>query len=267
MAYRHCLLVAACLIVGAVPHALCAQVTPDIYQYDYHVTEDGAFGLYKPKGWTVGTQKYPNGRMVVATDPKDLSYVSLLFLETIDPKHDSVTLAGATLKNVTQQIPSLKILEARSGADRMRTVVKYQKSGPGNTPIEGRYAFNIKHPTAVVFGYEAPATRFQERVPTLLTVISNITILDPQTYQRLASRQKADRQMMPPMKHTSAPDGTCTLLVPQGWNLTAGKGRALCAAPDHDTGCGFLSACRACPLTLIPPWPCASRSRLRGSPR
>lgn len=69
------------------------------------MTEDAAFGLYKPKGWTVGTQKYPNGRMVVTTDPKGLSYVSLLFLEAIDPKHDSVTLAGATLKNVTQQIP------------------------------------------------------------------------------------------------------------------------------------------------------------------
>jgi hypothetical protein len=236
MAYRHCLLVAAFLLVGVTPHALCAQAKPDFSQYDYQVTDDNAFGLYIPKGWTVGTQKYPNGRMVVTTNPKDLSYVSMLFLETIDPKHDSVTFAGATLKNVTQQIPDLKILEARSSADRMRTVVKYQKSGPQNVVIEGRYSFNIKHPTAVVFGYEAPAKHFKERVPTLLTVISNITILDPQTYQRLASQRKADRSMTPPMKHTSAPDGTCTLLVPEGWNLTAGMGRALCATPDGDTG-------------------------------
>ena len=164
MAYRHYLLVAAFLLVGATPHALGAQAKPDFSQYDFQVTDDNAFGLYTPKGWTVGTQKYPNGRMVVTTDPKDLSYVSLLFLETIDPKHDSVTFAGATLKYVTQQIPTLQILEARSSADRMRTVVKYQKSGPGNIPIEGKYSFNVKHPTATVFGYEAPAKHFQERV-------------------------------------------------------------------------------------------------------
>ncbi len=239
VAYRQCLLVAAFLLVGATPHALRAQATPDVAQYDYHVTDDHAFGLYAPKGWSVGTQAYPNGRMVFATDPTDLSYVSVLFLEQIDPRHDAVTLAGATLKNVSQQIPSLNIREARSGPDRMRTVVTYQKSGPGNTPIQGRYAFNVKHPTAVVFGYEAPAKQFKDKVPTLLTVIANITLLDPKTYQRLAAQRPADRSMMPPMHPTAAPDGTCRLLVPHGWNITAGKGRALCATPDGDTGFMF----------------------------
>jgi len=57
--------------------------------------------------------------------------------------------------------------------------------------------------------------------------------------QRLAAQRQPDRAMMPPMKQTPAPDGTCTLLVPQGWNLTAGKGRALCTAPEHDTGFMF----------------------------
>ena len=33
-----------------------------------------------------------------------------------------------------------------------------------------------------------------------------------------------------PMNKRSAPDGTCWLLVPQGWNFTAGKGAALCAS-------------------------------------
>lgn len=236
MASWHGLLAVAILIVAAAPHALCAQPRPDSSQYDYHVTDDHAFGLYKPKGWSVGTQTYPTGRMVFTADPQDLSYVSLLFLESIDPKHDSVTFAAATLKDVTRQIPSLKILEARSSADRMRTVVKYQKIGSGNIPIEGKYSFNIRRPTAVVFGYEAPAKHFRETVPTLLTVVANITILDPQTYQRLAAEQKGGGPAMLPMQRASAPDGTCSLLVPQGWNLTAGKGRALCAAPNEDTG-------------------------------
>lgn len=62
-------------------------------------------------------------------------YVNVFFLEKIDPKYDSVNFTGATLKKVTQQIPSLKILEARSSSERMRTVVKYQKSGPGNNEV------------------------------------------------------------------------------------------------------------------------------------
>lgn len=230
---------AALLIAWVSPPVVHAQTKPDVSRYEYHVTDDHAFGLYTPKGWTVGTQRYPNGRMVFTTDPKDLSYVSLLFLETLDPKHDSVTFAGATLKNVSRQIPSLRILEARSSTDRMRTIVTYQKTGPKNTPIEGRYAFNVRRPTAVVFGYEAPAGRFQESLPTLLTVIANIAILDPQTYQRLAAEGKGGGSAMLPMNHTSAPDGTCSLLVPHGWNLQAGKGRALCTGPDGDTGFMF----------------------------
>jgi hypothetical protein len=38
------------------------------------------------------------------------------------------------------------------------------------------------------------------------------------------------------MKKASAPDGTCSLLVPEGWKLAAGKGAALCNTPDGDTG-------------------------------
>jgi len=80
------------------------------------VTEDGTIGLYKPKGWKVSTQKYPNGRMVTVTDPKDLSYVNMIFLENIDPNLNSVSFAGATLKNASKQMPSLRSL--RQGAAR-----------------------------------------------------------------------------------------------------------------------------------------------------
>jgi hypothetical protein len=231
-----CLLLFAALLVVTSSSQLYAQGKPAFSNYEYCVTDDGTFGLYKPKGWKVNTQKYPNGRMVYVTDPKDLSYVSALFLESIDPKHNSVSFAGATLKSVTQQMPSLKIVEARSNQDRMHTVVRYQRSGPGNTLIEGRYTFNVKRPTAVVFGYEAPATQFKEMVPTLLTVIANVTILDDQAYQKLASQGKDQGPVMLPMRQGTAPDGTCRLMIPDGWNFTAGKGAALCTSPREDAG-------------------------------
>jgi hypothetical protein len=224
------------LILGFSPQHLPAQTKPDFSKYEYHVTEDGTFGLYKPKGWKVGTQRFPNGRMVFLTDPKDLSYVNVIFLEKIDPQLNSVTFAGATLRNVQKQMPGLKIVEAKSSRDRLQTVVKFQRSGPKKTLIEGKYTFNVKHPTAAVCGYEAPARQFKEMLPTLLTVIANITILDDQAYQRLAAQRKGGPAKIVPMNKRSAPDGTCWLLVPQGWNLTAGKGAALCASPDGDIG-------------------------------
>jgi hypothetical protein len=236
MAFRHSILLVALLIVVFFSSHIHAQGKPDFSNFEYVVTEDATFGLYKPKGWKVGTQKYPNGRMVFVTDPKDLSHVNMIFLEKIDPNLDSVTFAGATLKNTSKQMPSLKILEAKSSRDRMHTVVKYQRSGPKNILIEGKYCFNVKRPTAVVFGYEAPSKDFKAMVPTLLNIIANITLLDDQAYQKLASQKKEGGSMLLPMKPTSAPDGTCSLLVPEGWKLTAGQGRALCASPDGDTG-------------------------------
>lgn len=241
MAFMVSAFLAAFLIFGFSPRALPAQAKPDFSKYEYHVTEDGTFGLYKPKGWKVGTQRYPNGRMVFITDPKDLTCVNMIFLEQIDPKHNSVTFAGETLKNVQKQMPDLEILEAKSSRDRLRTVVKFQRSGPKKILIEGKYTFHVKHPTAAVFGYEGPAKNFREGVATLLTVIANITILDDQAYRRLTDQGRGGRMAILPMNKRSAPDGTCWLLVPQGWNLTAGKGAALCASPDGDIGYLFTT--------------------------
>ena len=213
-----------------------AQGVPAFSDFEYQVTDDGAFGLYKPKGWRVGTQKYPNGRMVFLTDPKDQAGVSLVFLEKIDPQHDSVTFAGATLKMVAQQLPTLKILEARSSSDRMKTVVKFQRRGPQEILIEGRNCFQVKHPTATVIGYEAPAQQFRGMTPTLITIVANITILDEEAYRQITSRGKAERSGVLPMKKVTALDGTCRMLAPEGWNLTAAQGTALCASPDGDRG-------------------------------
>ena len=236
MVFRHLILLAALLTVIFSPQAPHAQGKPDFSKYEYCVTDDGTFGLYKPKGWKVGTQGYSNGRMVFVTDPQNVSYVSGLFLENINPKDDSVTFAGSSLKSVTKQMPSLKILESRSTRDRMQTVVKYQRSGPKGILIEGKYSFNVKRPNAVVFGYEAPSKQFKEMVPSLLTIITNITVLDDQKYQKLASQGKEKGPMALPMRQASAPDGTCSLLVPEGWNFTAGKGAVLCTSPREDSG-------------------------------
>jgi hypothetical protein len=241
MALKQSCFSAAMIIVLFFPPNLHAQGKPDFSNYEYCVTDDGTFGLYKPKGWKTGTQRYANGRMVFVSDQKDLSYASVLFLEKIDSNLDSVTFAGATLKNVMKQMPNLKILEARSNRERIRTVVKYQRPGPRNILIEGKYCFNVKRPTALVTGYEAPAKQLREMVPTLLTVIANITILDDQAYRTRAAQTKGGEPVVPPMREVLAQDNTCRLLVPQGWNFTGAKGAAVCASPDENAGFIFTT--------------------------
>jgi hypothetical protein len=241
MVFRHLTLLAALLTYIFSPQTPHAQGKPDFSNYEYCVTDDGTFGLYKPNGWKVGTQRYSNGRMVFVTDPQNVCYASGLFLENINPEDDSVTFAGSSLRNVSKQMPSLKPLESRSTRDRMQTVVKYQRSGPKDILIEGKYSFNIKRPTAVVFGYEAPAKQFKETLPTLLTIIANITILDDQAYRTQASQAKGGESTVPPMREVSAKDNTCRLMVPDGWNLIAEKGAAVCSSPDENAGYLFTT--------------------------
>jgi hypothetical protein len=244
MTYRSSVFVLILITVFFLPKGH-AQGKQDFTNYEYYITEDGAFGLYKPKEWQVGAQKFPNGNMVSVTDQKNLSYVSLLFLEKIDSNVDSVAFAGSNLKNVIKQMPDLKIIEARSSRNRTRTVVKYQRTGPQNTLMEGKYVFTVKRPTGLVTVYEAPANHFKERVSTLMTVVANITVLDNQAYnqayQKLASQRGSTAPKQLPMRDRSAQDGTCWLKVPEGWSLTAAKGAAACYSPDESTGYLFTA--------------------------
>ena len=102
MVFRYLTLLAALLTFIFPPQTLHAQGKPDFSNYEYSVTEEGTFGLYKPKGWKVATQTYPNGRLVFVTDPQDLCFASGLFLENINPKDDSVAFAGSTLEKRQQ---------------------------------------------------------------------------------------------------------------------------------------------------------------------
>ena len=91
MTFMYSILFVAFLLFGLCPLKIHTQAKPDFPNYEYCVTEDGAFGLYKPKGWNVGTQRYPNGKRVFVTDERNLSYVNMTFLENIEKQrfHES----------------------------------------------------------------------------------------------------------------------------------------------------------------------------------
>lgn len=218
--------------------ALGAMTRPgsDFRNYEYCVTEDGAFGLYLPKGWKATTQTFPNGRMVYVVDPKDTAFASMTLLEPVDPNLNAAGLAAATIKNIRLQQKDLKPVEARSDAGRTHTLVTYQRRGLQSLPIQGRYYFNVQQGRAVVTGLEAPSSTFKETSATLLTIIANIQAFDPKTYQSLTSQKGNQGPVKLPMQEVSAQDNTCRLKIPQGWNLTAGKGAALVTTENGDAG-------------------------------
>jgi hypothetical protein len=209
--------------------------------FEFYVTDDASVGLYKPKGWQVGTQAYPNGKMVFVTDPRDLCLANMVLLEKVDPSLDSVAFARATLTKMKKQMTDLKVMESRSSVDRTRTVVKIERKGPNGIGIRGRYCFNVKVPLASMIGYESPARDFKKTVPILLTILSNIHLLDNQAYRKMEARMKRRSPSVLKMHRVTARDGTCRLLVPAGWNLQAGHGRAICTSPDKNTGFIFTT--------------------------
>ncbi|MCX7914111.1 MAG: hypothetical protein N2511_05955 [Thermodesulfovibrionales bacterium] len=137
-----------------------AQSQINFSDFEYYVSSEGAFGIYKPKGWKVGTQKQINGRMIYVTDPQEQLYVTLTYLERIEQRLDSVSLAKSTLQNMKKRVPDLKVVEARTSKDRMKTVVAIERIEGGQKLIKGKYTFDITKPQALVMGYEAPAKNF-----------------------------------------------------------------------------------------------------------
>ncbi len=212
-----------------------AQAKPAFADFEFCVTPDGRFALYKPKGWKIGTETYPDRKTLSLADAKDLSHVNLVFFETIDPRHDSVSFAKTMLQRMGKQIPDLSIIEARTNPQRTQTVVRMQRRGPNRTLLEGKYAFNVAGRTGLALGYEAPAKQFKEIVPTLMTILANITMLDDQALKKWKS-QKTPSEALLPMGLQKSPDGSCQLLVPEGWNLMASKGTALCSSASGDIG-------------------------------
>jgi hypothetical protein len=87
MLFRHPILLFASLIAVIPPQELNAQAKPAFSNFEYHVTDDGNFGLYKPKGWKVGTQKFPNGRMVFVGLKSDGSLKKGGYFKTFIPKY------------------------------------------------------------------------------------------------------------------------------------------------------------------------------------
>ncbi|MEW6721166.1 MAG: hypothetical protein AB1346_12010 [Thermodesulfobacteriota bacterium] len=223
------------------PAAAAPKGSPPVAM-EKHVDPDGSFALYKPPGWRVESRAIEGGKAVAVTDPGGDSAVFLRIRKMRDPGEKAAAIASRTLKELRAGASGWTLEWARSTADRRRAVAEFRYAGARNVPMRGRYYFNAKYPDATAFGYVAPEKEIERIRPTLLSVISNFTILDPSARGKEAPPpRRAPGIAELPLEKRTAKDGSCSILAPKGWKLDAGKGQLLCVPPG-DGIAGFIAA-------------------------
>lgn len=193
---------------------------------------DGSFALYKPPGWAVEAKAVERGRAVTVSDPRGASFAVMKTMKIEDRKGNTTALASRMMKERRPAAPDLALVWAKSTEDRRRTVIEFRYTGARNVPMRGRYFFIAQYPDATAFGYEAPEKEIEALRPTLLSVISNYTVLDPTGAASAASPPGPPRGISGlPLEKRTAKDGSFSMLVPKGWKMEGGKGQVLCVPP------------------------------------
>lgn len=193
---------------------------------------DGSFALFKPPGWSVDAKPAEKGTIVTVSEPGGRSFAVMKTMKVKDRKEKTTALANRMMKDLRPAVSGLSLVWAKSTEDRRRTVIEIRYTDARNVPMRGRYYFNSKYPDATVFGYEAPEKEIDALRPTLLSVISNFTILDPSGASKDAPPSVSPRGISDlPMAEQRAKDGSFSMLVPKGWKMEGAKGQLLCVPP------------------------------------
>jgi hypothetical protein len=152
-----------------------------------------------------------------------------------------VKFAALTLKNMKPQIPGLKVAWVRSTQDRRRTVVEvaYEQNA---TKVRGRQYYLVNHPEARFFSYQTDAARFAAMQPMLLSVLANMTFLDPLQFKETQKESRTPASLNLTMSQRKLPDRSASMLVPSDWELMGAKGAALSKSPDGNAGFAFSTA-------------------------
>ena len=215
-----------------VPAASAPQGNPPARMEKYKAP-DGSFALYKPPGWNVGAKAVEHGRAVTVSEPGGRSFAVMRTLKIKDRKGNTAALASRMMKDLRPAVSGLSLVWAKSTEDRRRTVIEIRYTDARNMPMRGRYYFNSKYPDATVFGYEAPVKEIDALRPTLLSVISNFTILDPSGASKDAPPVVSPRGISDlPMEEQRAKDGSFSMLIPKGWKMEGARGQLLCVPPE-----------------------------------
>lgn len=221
---------AACLLIAS-PAMPAPKGDPPVRMEKYKAP-DGSFALFKPPGWSVEAKPAAAGKVVTVSAPGGGSFAVMKTMKVKDRQAKTTALARRMMKDLEPTVSGLGLVWARSTDDRRRTVIEFRYADARGVPMRGRYYFNLQHPDATVFGYEAPEKDIEALRPTLLSVISNYTVLDPSGAAKAGPHPEPSRGISDlPLEKRTANDGSFSMLVPKGWKMDGAKGQLLCVPP------------------------------------
>ncbi len=236
--------IVACLMLALSASAALAATKPPVMEF--HLQPDLSFALYKPPGWQVTAQ--PSGERVgiAVTDPSGGASASMRWLP-VQGKADAVQVVAAQLQELRKRSGDASVDWVRTTADRRRAVAEVRFAKPRGAAFRARYYVNADATRTSVYVIEAPASDFARMQPTLLTVLGNVTLLNQASLEQARARIQATSgapapAAAPPMSQRRLPDGSASMLVPEGWALQGGKGSVLSTSPATDSGFSFASA-------------------------
>jgi len=214
--------------------------------WELYLSPDLSLALCKPQGWEVKLQQGPQSQTLVVSPPRHAGAAAVITLaRASDTTNDSLAFAIGTIAGMREKIPWLELNWARSTQDRRRTMIEAHYRSTDGNELRFRGYFLMDYPHARMLGYQLPASEFSRQQPTMLSILSNLTVLNqkllqPAAVQRL--NQLTARPQPLPMSLQNLSDGSASMQVPQGWRFQGAQGMAFCLSPGEECGFCFATA-------------------------
>jgi len=232
-----------------IPVAVWAAQGSNPYNLTRYVSSSGSFALYKPAGWKVIDGSRTGLVNLDVLDPSKTSRVTFSFGPNGPRYPTSLHFMSTTFGLLKKAFPDVTFTDIMATKDKMKScaTISYKDLG---VQLKGRCYFLVSGNNTLFLAYNAPAQKLASSKGLLLTIASNITMLNQSAYVQARNNYKQGGQAAPSYQPIQvqcawrqAPDGSCKMIVPVGWNYLASKGQVLTGSKDGNWGFIFTTIC------------------------
>ncbi len=217
------------------------------YNLTRYVASDGSYALFKPAGWSVIDGSKPGLLNLDVLDPSKTSRVTFSYGPNGPGYPTSLHFMTSTFGILKKAFPDIAISDIIASKDKMKScaTVSYKDMG---VLLKGRCYFLITGKNTLFLAYNAPAQKLASSKGLLLTIASNVTLLNQSAYNQAWNNYRKAAQAAPAYNPIllqcawrQAPDGSSKMIVPVNWDYLAARGTVLTCSKDGNWGFIFTS--------------------------
>ncbi|MHC9542217.1 MAG: hypothetical protein AB9903_22125 [Vulcanimicrobiota bacterium] len=216
------------------------------YNLKRYIAPDGSFAMFKPADWSVSQGKQPGMLYVDVTDPQKTSIVTLSYCPSGTAFPTSLHFMNTTLSLFKKIFPDVAVSNIMATKDKLKSCCTVSFKDRGVTS-KGKYYFTVSGSSSLMLGYRAPAQKLASSKGLLLTIASNIAMLNQSAYVQARKNAPSMGQAYQPIQvqcaWRQASDGSSKMIVPVGWEFLAAKGQVLTCSKDGNWGFVFTTVC------------------------